>query len=161
MPDATTGGSAPAPRTIPPWWARWRVRRVQVHDDSMGPTLAPGDRLLVDTAAFDGRPPAVGDVVVLVDPTAPARWLVKRVAGVGPGEFWRTSGGIEPLGPLDRPARPAEGIETLALPPGTVFVLGDAGGRARDSRQFGPVRLDALVGRAYRCYAPADRRRDL
>lgn len=53
-----------------------------VADESMTPTLRPGDRLLVDPAAYRRRPPAAGEVVVLVDPEDPGRWLVKRVASV-------------------------------------------------------------------------------
>ena len=44
---------------------------------------------------------------------------------------------------------------------GTVEVLGDARAVARDSRQFGPVPLRAIVGKVYRVYYPLDRRRDL
>ncbi len=51
----------------------------------MVPTLRPGDRLWVDRSAYRHRPPVVGDVIVLVDPAAPGRWLVKRVAAVDPG----------------------------------------------------------------------------
>lgn len=117
----------------PRWWAR---RRVVVRDDSMGPTLLPGDRLIVDTAALRRRPPRVGELVVVRDPTLPRRWLVKRVAAVGPG-----------------PGTPAD------PPDGTVFLLGDARDRSRDSRTFGPVPIGAIVGRVDRCYAPSERRR--
>lgn len=48
----------------------------------MSPTLLPGDRLWVDLRAFRTRPPRTGDIVVFVDPEAPDRWLVKRVARV-------------------------------------------------------------------------------
>ncbi len=96
----------------------------------MLPTLRPGDRLQVDTRAYRDGPPRVGDIVVLVDPAEPARWLVKRVSA------------------LSRSA-------------GTVEVRGDAAATARDSRQFGPVPLGSLVGRAVRCYYPRERRRDL
>jgi nickel-type superoxide dismutase maturation protease len=59
---------------------RWRSRRYRVVDDSMRPTLEPGDRLLVDPRAVrDGLPP-VGAIVVLRDPELPTRSLVKRVA---------------------------------------------------------------------------------
>jgi nickel-type superoxide dismutase maturation protease len=110
---------------------RWRDRaRVVVHDASMRPALEPGDRLKVDRAAYRLRSPSVGEVVVLVDPEDPARWLVKRVAAV------------------DRDGR-------------TVDVRGDATEVARDSRRFGPVPFDLLVGRAYRLYYPPARRRDL
>jgi len=53
-----------------------------VRDESMLPTLRPGDRLLVDRRAYRYRPPRVGDVVVLVDPEDATRWLVKRVSQV-------------------------------------------------------------------------------
>jgi len=53
-----------------------------VRDESMLPTLRPGDRLLVDPRAYRDRPPRVGEVVVCVDPENPSRWLVKRVSGV-------------------------------------------------------------------------------
>lgn len=66
----------------------WRTflhrRRVVVFDESMMPTLRAGDRLLVDTAAYRDRPPDVGEIVVLVDPEQPSRWLVKRVVRVDP-----------------------------------------------------------------------------
>ena len=51
----------------------------------MRPVLAPGDRLLVDPTAYRSRPPRVGEIVVVVDPEDPTRWLVKRVAAVAPG----------------------------------------------------------------------------
>jgi nickel-type superoxide dismutase maturation protease len=109
----------------------WRERlRVVVRDESMRPTLEPGDRLLVDTRAFARRTPRAGEIVVLVDPEEPTRWLVKRVVAVDADS-------------------------------GTVDVRGDATGRARDSRRFGPVHPTAVVGRAYRLYFPPSRRRDL
>ena len=43
----------------------------------MRPTLEPGDRLLVVRLR-----PRVGDVVALLDPRAPERTIVKRVAGI-------------------------------------------------------------------------------
>jgi nickel-type superoxide dismutase maturation protease len=61
---------------------RLRSRRVRVVDESMAPALLPGDRLLVDPAAYRSRAPAVGEVVVVADPERRVRWLVKRVAAV-------------------------------------------------------------------------------
>jgi len=132
-----------------------------VHDRSMVPTLLPGDRLLVDPHAYRERLPSVGDLVVLVDPEDPARWLVKRVAGVGLQAFWKTRTGLAPTIPSAAPSiPPPEAVETIVLADQAVYVTGDASGPARDSRQFGPVRLDSLVGRVYRCYAPIERRRN-
>lgn len=125
-----TAGTARPPAPAIPWRRRLGSRRVVVADESMVPTLRPGDRLRVDRGAYRGRPPEVGEIVILVDPEDPTRWLVKRVAQVD-------------------------------LSAGTVDVRGDAGDVARDSRRFGPVPFDSLVGRAYRLYFPRDRRRGL
>ena len=163
MPETPPARPPPPSPPPPTGWRRWRSRRVEVHDESMVPTLRPGDRLLVDPRAYRNRSPVVGELVVLVDPEAPARWLIKRVAGVGPGRFWRTPAGItsaQSETPGAEPVPPVDAIEPITLAESAVFVTGDAPA-ARDSRRFGPVRFDALVGRAYRCYAPADRRRDL
>jgi nickel-type superoxide dismutase maturation protease len=71
---------------LPERFRRWRSRRVVVADESMTPTLFPGDRLLIDPAAYRRRLPSVGELVVLIDPEAPERWLIKRVRAVDPTE---------------------------------------------------------------------------
>jgi signal peptidase I len=159
MPGEATEDRSTSRSTPSRWWSR----RVVVHDQSMLPTLRPGDRLLVDRRAYRNRPPAAGDIVVLIDPEKSTRWLIKRVAGVGPGRFRRTASGLT-AAPLERPgpeAVPGDGANELVRLPGSMLWVTGDGPLARDSRQFGPVRLDSIVGRVYRCYAPADRRREL
>jgi nickel-type superoxide dismutase maturation protease len=59
---------------------------VAVDGQSMVPTLLPGDWLLVDPDAFAVAAPVAGDLLVVADPRAPARLLVKRMVardGVG------------------------------------------------------------------------------
>ena len=71
--------------------AAWRlVRRVEVEGDSMRPTLLAGDRLLVVRRRRAGP----GDLVVLADPRARTRLLVKRV--VAAGEVGLTVAGDNP-----------------------------------------------------------------
>ncbi|MGP8074104.1 MAG: S26 family signal peptidase [Thermoplasmata archaeon] len=115
---------------------KWRSRRVVVEDESMLPALRPGDRLLVDPTYYRGRRPARGDVVVLRDPERPGRLLVKRVGA--------TEGEPDPSG--------------APVPSGTLYLIGDDPARSRDSRSFGPVPLNGLVGRVWFRYAPGDRR---
>jgi signal peptidase I len=157
MPDGPfVEGSAPSEvRPVP---SRWPGRgRVEVRDESMLPTLRPGDRLHLDRRGYRTHPPRAGDIVVVVDPEGPTRWVVKRVAAVGPGTWWRAVGGLRPAAPGD--VRPADAVEAIHLPSGALWVLGDNSERSRDSRHFGPVARAAVVGRVFECYAPSDRRR--
>ena len=141
MPAAPPARGGPGPTRRPSGWARWRARRVEVRDESMAPTLRPGDRLRVDTRSYRDASPRVGDIVVLVDPELPGRWLIKRIAAVGPGTY---------AGPGDTTPTP--------VPDRTVFVVGDARGTSRDSRHFGPLPFERVLGRAVERYAPVARR---
>jgi Signal peptidase, peptidase S26 len=129
----------------------------------MIPALRPGDRLLVDTRAYRDRVPVTGEIVVFVDPEAASRWLIKRVGGVGPGRFWRTRAGVRAIAEESTApgaAPPIDAVEAMSLPAASIWVTADAP-TGRDSRQFGPVPVGQVVGRAYRCYAPPHRRHDL
>ena len=66
-------------------WLRWLMRQrrhVVVRGESMRPTLAPGDHILVNPAAYQDTAPGVGDVVVARHPFERDRTLVKRVESV-------------------------------------------------------------------------------
>jgi nickel-type superoxide dismutase maturation protease len=56
--------------------------RVAIVGDSMTPTLLAGDWLLADPEAYRRRAPDAGQLVLVPDPRAPSRLLVKRVARV-------------------------------------------------------------------------------
>lgn len=60
-------------------WARRTVRHALVAGPSMLPTLAPGDRLVLIRTH---RNPRVGQLVMVGDPRAPHRALLKRVHAV-------------------------------------------------------------------------------
>ena len=107
--------------------------RVAVKGLSMAPTLLPGDHLLVRPARTLRR----GDLVVVRDPDAAGRWVVKRVAAL-PGQTARVEGQV--------------------LDAGTgIVLLGDNADRSTDSRHYGAVPLDAVHGRVWYRYAPAAR----
>ena len=77
------------------------MRRFVVVEDSMRPTLEPGDGLL----AVRGGRPRSGQLRVFPDPTLSTRWLIKRVGGVrGTGRgaaFEARSDNVEALGVVD------------------------------------------------------------
>ncbi|HET7182046.1 MAG TPA: S26 family signal peptidase [Candidatus Limnocylindrales bacterium] len=118
--------------------------RVAVTEASMLPAIEPGDWLFVNPRVHAW--PRPGAVVVFREPMTDALAL-KRVAA-GPGERVRF----------------AEGFLTLA--DDEAWVLGDAPegltmaagfGPPIDSRRFGPVSLDRLMGRVLFRYAPLRR----
>ena len=119
------GDPAPSSRRVP--WAR--RQRVRVEDESMRPTLEPGDRLMVDTGAYRDRAPRVGEIVVVVDPDAAARWLVKRVHAVDP-----ESGSVDVRGDAAEVARDSRRFGPVAPPAivGRVYRLYFPPARRRD-----------------------------
>lgn len=124
-------------------------RVCQVSGASMEPTYRAGDRLLVLRGAGELRR---GDVVVVRNPLAAQELLVKRVVGL-PGETVSGAGAVIRLdgAALDEPyVKAGTGVGTLVdvrVPPGHVFVLGDNRTESIDSRAFGPVSRDLIVGR--------------
>ncbi|MGH9034685.1 MAG: signal peptidase I [Acidimicrobiia bacterium] len=111
-----------------------RFRRIEVTGGSMLPTLEPGDRVVVVRA----RRPRTGDVVACADPGHPTRTVVKRVAAV-PGGYIRLHDGRE-----------------LAAGAGYI-VLGDNFDVSVDSRHFGPISVDLIIGRLIFRYLPEPR----
>ena len=109
---------------------------------SMMPALKPGDRVIVDLWTYGHRAPRPGEIVLFHGPPPRAVPLVKRV--------------------VPPPARDGAG-RVVGVPgpdgePGadTVWVVGDNRHWSEDSRQFGPVPRDAIVGRvAWRYWPPS------
>ena len=112
------------------------------------------------------HPPQRGDIVVFDPPIgAVEKPYIKRVIAL-PGETVSIRDGAvfvdgarldEPyLGVTATrwPGRPDE--YELLVPEDHVFVLGDNRNNSTDSRSFGPVDEDAIIGRAWIAYWPAD-----
>jgi signal peptidase I len=118
--------------------------RVVVEEPSMLPAAAPGDWLLLDPLVR--RWPKPGTVVVFRDPDDDGLAL-KRVAGA--------PGGTVPF---------SEGYLRLADDEAWLLADADAAATAalgfgppRDSRVYGPVTVDRLVGRVIGRYGPRGR----
>jgi len=146
----------------------------KVQQQSMEHTLEPEQYVLVDklTPRFDTY--KRGDIVVF---TPPSDWVqdngtpfIKRVIGVGGDTVEITGGNVlvngvqidEPYIYRETPGGPPQ--ETLAdneqsewvIPDGELFLMGDHRGNSADSRAFGPVPVDNVIGRAWLRYWPLD-----
>lgn len=137
------------------------VQQFAVEGESMLSTLHDGDRVLVNRMSYRLHDPNRGDVVVLkrFDGASTERDLIKRVVGL-PGETVEIRSCVvyiddrplvEPY--IDQEIQQRDGCGgdqvPTTVPEETVFVLGDHRGRSSDSRVFGPVSYDVLIGRAF------------
>jgi signal peptidase I len=118
--------------------------RVVVSERSMTPGIQPGDWLLVDPTV--GRWPRRGSIVVFREPDTDLL-AIKRVAA-GPGDRVGLDAGHLVLGDDE-----AWLLSDASL--GELAAEGD--GAPVDSRRYGPVPVDCLVGRAWFRYGPLRR----
>jgi signal peptidase I len=128
----------------------------------MAPTLEPGDRYLLKKNAYTHGPPRRGDVIVFHHPTDKGQILVKRVVGLPGEQLGIVDGRVAVNGErlredYLRTAPFVEGPRWLTVPDGTVYVLGDNRSLSEDSRDFGPVALRLIIGRATRIIWPLGR----
>ncbi len=134
------------------------AQATRVYGQSMEPNLHSDERLVVEKLSYRFHGPRRGDIVVLRDPSGGPELLIKRVIGL-PGERVTVADGrvyIDGV-PLDEPylSQPTLGTSrTWLIPPLTVFVMGDNRSASRDSRVFGPVPLDQIIGRVLFRYWP-------
>ncbi|HTC85768.1 MAG TPA: S26 family signal peptidase [Candidatus Acidoferrum sp.] len=115
-------------------------------EESMRPAVEPGDWLLLDPIVR--RWPRRGSIVVIREPESEILAL-KRIAA-RPNDV--VSGVV-----VRDPDTGADVTVTFRLGPDEAWVLGDSRDVSVDSRRYGPVGLDRLVGRAWFRYSPLER----
>jgi signal peptidase I len=159
---------------IVPAWAHllrktW-VQAFRIPSGGMEPTLLIGDHVLADKAAFGIRlpfssstvlgkgEPRRGDLIVFLFPEDRSRVFLKRVIGL-PGEKVEIRG--ETVYIADRPLEerylsflhlrgqnPFPNWGPKTVPAGHLFVLGDNLDTSRDSRFWGFLPVDDVLGQA-------------
>jgi signal peptidase I len=152
----------------------------EVEQRSMVPTIVESEYVLIDklTPRFDDY--QRGDIVVFQPPSGFEQGgvpFIKRVIGL-PGDTVTLDNGRVYLTPqggtrvqlvedyvardVDGRAAPtlpkdAESTTQWTVPPDEYFVMGDNRPESQDSRFFGPIERDLIVGRAWLRYFPLDR----
>jgi len=151
---------------------------------SMAPTLIQGDFLIVQNAAFgvnfpgthrkilNLRPPNRGDIVVFEYPEDQSKYFIKRVIGLS-GETIEIKDKVvyvngaqltEPYAihkdstVLRAEIGPRDNFGPQSIPENTFFILGDNRDKSLDSRFFGPVGIDGIIGKATLIYFSSDMR---
>ena len=125
---------------------------------SMAPTFETGEYLIVDQVSYRFNAPERGDVVIFRFPNDPSKYFIKRIVGL-PGEVVELKNGcttvVDPA-TGDRETLNEEYLKkdktddqlTITLSSDEYFVMGDNRGASSDSRMWGPVPRNNIVGRA-------------
>ena len=147
----------------------------KVQQGSMESTLLPEQYVLVDKLSPHWNPYTYGDIIVFHPPLT---WnqgsdvpFIKRVIGL-PGDVIELQDGIvhvngvalvEPYIFTDesgaqQQSYPAPGgASRFVVPDGELFLMGDHREDSADSRNFGPIDISKVIGRAWLRYWPFDR----
>ncbi|HEY6532888.1 MAG TPA: signal peptidase I, partial [Acidimicrobiales bacterium] len=143
------------------------VQAFYIPSDSMYPTLKKNDRVLVNKLSYRLHDPNRGDIVVFDRPegatSSDISELIKRIVGL-PGEEVVIEGdnvfvdgrqleeGYLPVGTeTSTTASPYKctRVDPCVVPDDHLWVMGDNRGDSQDSRWFGPIPEDSVVGRAF------------
>ncbi len=142
---------------------------VYFHFDMNAPLrLLPGNAGLAPKIVYPFHMPRRGDVVVFEYPRDFSKDYIKRVIGLPNETIEIRDGTVYVNGkPLDEAY--LQGTETLCrpedacsrgpvkVPPDAVFVMGDNRPNSSDSREWDPLPLDRIIGKAWVSYWPVER----
>jgi signal peptidase I len=129
---------------------------------SMSPTLEAGDRVLADKLAYRFGEPRRGELALFDSPEEEGGLNVKRIVGIAGDEVEIQDGVLHVNGDRRREAyvdyrlNDGDFFGPLNVPEGHVFVMGDNRQNSLDSRSFGPISEERLVGEVrLRLWPPA------
>ena len=138
----------------------------QVSGSSMYDNFFDGEYLLTDKVSYRFHLPTRGDVVVFKAPKNEDYDYIKRVIGL-PGDRVKIESGkvvvndsmldesgYLALGVSTRPGYYAKEGLTVVVPADSYFVMGDNRNNSSDSRDWGPVPIANIVGKAWVRYWP-------
>ncbi len=134
---------------------RQGIQNYRIESHSMEPNFYDGQYVLVNKLAYKLGEPQRGDVVVFHNPNNPDEDYIKRIIGL-PGDTVSFDGGRVYINgqPLDEPyvnppTNGSFGAGPTVVDDGYIFVMGDNRPNSRDSRVFGELSEDLMVGKAW------------
>jgi signal peptidase I len=132
-----------------------------VRGQSMEPNFENGDYLIIDEISYRIRDPQRGEVTVFRYPYQPSQRFIKRIIGL-PGETVEIKDGKvmvikddqteildESYLPKDLKTQWNIEIPIISIPENKFFVLGDNRSVSADSRSWGLLPRENIIGRVY------------
>jgi len=159
---------------------QWVINPYRIPSSSMEPTLhcakpafgctgSFSDRILACRVCYRIWSPARGDVVVFNTPPPAAQncgsggVFVKRLIGL-PGDTWAETDGFVYIngkkldeGYVQPQRRDHDTYKSQTIPAGQYFMMGDNRNESCDSRRWGTVPRENLIGRVVATYWPPSR----
>jgi signal peptidase I len=134
--------------------ARW------IPSESMLPTLKIGDRLIIDKVSFHISGIKRGDIIVFKAPPASKldEVMIKRVIGL-PGDTIAINNGLVYINgqPMNEPyelEKPRGDYKAFTVPENSLFMMGDNRNNSFDSRFWGVVPEELIIGKAVARFYP-------
>ncbi|HNP74811.1 MAG TPA: signal peptidase I [bacterium] len=134
------------------------IQPFYVKGASMEPNFYDHEYLIIDEISYRFSDPGRGDIVVFKYPKDPSQYFIKRVVGL-PGEKIEIKEGLvfidgqtlreDYLTDDILTQLPLGGYGEVVLAEGEYFLLGDNRSQSLDSRTFGPVARDFIIGRTW------------
>ncbi|MBN1547638.1 MAG: signal peptidase I [Syntrophaceae bacterium] len=154
------------------------VQAFKIPSGSMKPTLQIGDHILVNKFIYGVKIPWLrntlipvtepkrGDIVVFIYPQDRSKDFIKRVIGVGGdtieiknktiyinGQVYQDKHGVYVDNYIIPGAlQPRDNLPPIKVPPNSLFVMGDNRDQSYDSRFWGVVDLQDVMGKAFIIY---------
>lgn len=137
----------------------------KVDGNSMYPTMHTGERILTSKLAYRMGEPKRGDIIIFTPPDEQKGDYVKRIIGL-PGETISISQNqvyinntllseaYLPAGTKTVDKRFLREATPFLIPDDHYMVMGDNRGFSSDSREWGPIKRKAIIGRAWIQYWP-------
>ena len=128
-----------------------------VSGDSMVPTFHNGEYLIVDELSYNLRDPERGEVIVFRYPKDTSKYFIKRVIGLPEEKIEVSRDEVRVEDKEGKSVKLSESYirglslleTTFSLSEEEYFVLGDNRAASSDSRVWGAVKREHIVGRAF------------
>lgn len=137
----------------------------EIKGNSMEPNFHNNEYILTDKISYRFREPQRGEVIIFKAPGNPDVDYIKRIIGLAGDKVKVLNGKVyvndqqlpEAYLAESTPLLPASSMQEgipISVPEGELFAMGDNRPHSSDSREFGPIPISSIIGKAFLRYWP-------